>query len=289
MIGIFADCADVSMPIIDLAVAAEVRGFEGLFLDEHTHLPVDTPRSSYPAGGPTPERYSRFRDPYIALSFVAARTSLEVGPCVSLLAEHDPIALAKAIATLDVLSGGRFVLGVGFGWNREEVEDHGYPANVRARVVEESVALMTELWTKEVASFDGEFFRLSPSRAWPKPVQRPRPPVLLGAPASERNFRRVVRWADGWIPMGSRLLEPVFEDWLTALRAECEAVDRDPATLRITAICVGPVAERLDEAVDRAADLGIERVLVKVDDGRADTVLSVLDRLARRLEKVTSS
>ncbi len=151
-IGIFADCTDLSMPILELAEALEERGFEGLFLNEHTHLPVDTPRSQYPAGGPTPERYARFWDPYIALSFVAARTALEVGPCVSLVAEHDPIALAKAVATLDVLSGGRFVLGVGFGWNREEVEDHGHDAKVRARVVEEAVAVMRALWTKEIAS-----------------------------------------------------------------------------------------------------------------------------------------
>ncbi len=168
------------MPVLDLAVEAERRGFEGLFLNEHTHLPVQAPRSQFPAGGPTPLRYARFWDPYVALSFVAARTSLEIGPCVSLVAEHDPIALAKAAATLDVFSGGRLTLGVGFGWNREEVEDHGHPARTRARVVTEAVAPMRELWTKEVASFSGEFFRLSPSMAWPEPRQQPGPPVLLG-------------------------------------------------------------------------------------------------------------
>jgi probable F420-dependent oxidoreductase len=203
-IGIFADCTDVSMPVLNLAVEAERRGFEGLFLNEHTHLPVHAPRSQFPAGGPTPLRYARFWDPYVALSFVAARTSLEIGPCVSLVAEHDPIALAKAAATLDVLSGGRLVLGVGFGWNREEVEDHGHPAKTRARVVTESVALMRELWTKEVASFTGEYFQLSPSMAWPKPLRQPGPPVLLGAPATARNFRRIASWADGWIPDRTR-------------------------------------------------------------------------------------
>jgi probable F420-dependent oxidoreductase len=285
-IGIFADCTDLSMPILDLALEAERRGFEGLFLNEHTHLPVDAPRSQFPAGGPTPLRYARFWDPYVALSFVAARTHLEIGPCISLVAEHDPIALAKAAATLDVLSGGRLVLGVGFGWNREEVEDHGHPAKARARVVTESVALMRELWTKEVASFSGEFFRLSPSMAWPKPLQQPGPPVLLGAPASERNFRRIASWADGWIPMGSALLEPVFAEWLAALRQACLQAGRDPCSVRITALLAGRNAVRLEEAAERAAALQVERILVKVDDGPADHVLPWLDRLADPLARI---
>ena len=282
-IGIFADCTDLSMPILELADALEERGFEGLFLNEHTHLPVDTPRSQYPAGGPTPERYARFWDPYIALSFVAARTSLEVGPCVSLVAEHDPIALAKAVATLDVLSGGRFVLGVGFGWNREEVEDHGYDAKVRARVVEEAVAVMRALWTQEVASHDGEFFRLSPSRSWPKPVQQPHPPVLLGVPATERNFRRIAQWADGWIPMGSKLMDPVFDQWLDAIARACQEVSRDPATVRVTALCTDLGPDQLASAVVRAESLGVERLLLKAGDGPADRVLPWLDRLAKPL------
>jgi probable F420-dependent oxidoreductase len=285
-IGIFADCTDQSMPILDLAVEAERRGFEGLFLNEHTHLPVHTPRSHYPAGGPTPQRYARFWDPYVALSFVAARTSLEIGPCVSLIAEHDPIALAKATATLDVLSGGRLVLGVGFGWNREEAEDHGHPAKVRARVVTEAVAVMRELWTNEVASFSGEFFRLSPSMSWPKPAQRPGPPVLLGVPASERNFHRIATWADGWIPMESRLLEPEFDEWLVALRKVCGEHGRDPATVRITALLTGRSASRLEEAAERAVALGIERILVRVNDGSAARVVPWLDRLAAPLARI---
>jgi probable F420-dependent oxidoreductase len=285
-VGIFADCTDVSMPVVDLAVEAERRGFEGLFLNEHTHLPVHTPRSQFVLGGPTPERYARFWDPYVALSFVAARTALEIGPCVSLVAEHDPIALAKAAATLDVLSGGRLVLGVGFGWNREEFEDHGHPAKVRARVVTESVALMRELWTKDVASFSGEFFQLSPSMSWPKPLQRPGPPVLLGAPASERNFRRIATWADGWIPMGSHLLEPAFAAWLTELRHTCEDSGRDPSSVGITAILIGRDAIRLEEAAELAMDLQVERLLVKVDDGPAGRVLPWLDRLAVPLARI---
>src|SRR4029453_15985440 len=137
-IAIFADPPDQTMPILDFASEVDARGFSGLFLNEHTHLPVDHPTSPFPAGGATPERYARFWDPYIALAFVAASTALEIGTCVSLVGEHDAIALAKQIATLDVLSGGRFICGVGFGWLREEFEDHGHAAAVRAEVVRES-------------------------------------------------------------------------------------------------------------------------------------------------------
>src|SRR6478735_5191303 len=163
-IGVFADCTDRSMPIVGLAVALEERGFTGIYLNEHPHLPVANERSSFPAGGDIPDRYARFWDPYIALSFVAARTSLDIGTCISLVGEHDAIALAKAIATLDVLSGGRLHVGVGFGWHREEFEDHGLPAEVRAPVVEETVALMKQLWTQDVASYEGTYRQLSPSR-----------------------------------------------------------------------------------------------------------------------------
>jgi len=152
-------------------------------------------------GIPMPERYKSLWDPYVALAFVAARTDLVVGTSVSLVAQHDAIALAKAIATLDVLSGGRLVLGVGYGWNREEFEDHGYSRVVLRDVVREKVALMRNVWTDEVASFEGEHVSLSASWSWPKPVQDPFP-VLLGVPPSRTLFGELVSWADGWITMG---------------------------------------------------------------------------------------
>ena len=124
---------------------------------------------------------------------------------MSLIGEHDPLQLAHAVATLDTLSNGRLVLGVGWGWNREEFADHGRPPELRAQVVEEWVRVMRELWTHEVASFEGRFVTLPPSRMWPKPLQRPGPPILLGGPASQRNFDRIARWADGWITMGETI------------------------------------------------------------------------------------
>ena len=193
-VGIFPACTDRSMPIVSLAWAAEARGFGGIFLNEHTHVPVEHPRSRFPAGGDIPERYARFWDPYVALSFVAAATRLEIGTCISLVAEHDAIALAKQIATLDVMSDGRFVLGVGWGWLREEVEDHGHDAKDRVRG-------RTRDGRVDARALDGgrgRFRRTPPAAcraasAWPKPAQPGGPPVLLGAPASERNFERVSR------------------------------------------------------------------------------------------------
>jgi probable F420-dependent oxidoreductase len=297
-IGVLSDSTDYTMPILDFARALEERGFTGLFLNEHPHMPVETPRSPWPSGGPTPERYGHFWDPYIALSFVAATTGLEIGPTVSLVAEHDAIALAKAVATLDVLSGGRLVLGVGWGWNREEFEDHGLPANVRATVVEETVRLMRELWTHEEGSYEGVYRRVSRAWSYPKPVQRPHPPVLLGAPAGEKNFRRIASWADGWIPMGTPdFFGGGFERDVTGLREAWTRAGRDSAGPRLTAILFhagwydgGREAvasrrvvlpfDRWEAALDRAAELGVERVLIQVRDEEPSRTLRTLDELA---------
>jgi probable F420-dependent oxidoreductase len=283
-VGVFPASTDRSMPIVELARAAELRGFRGIFLNEHTHVPVDHPRSRFPAGGEIPERYARFWDPYVALSFVAAQTDLEVGTCISLVAEHDAIALAKQIATLDVMSGGRFVFGVGWGWLREEVEDHGFDARDRVDVVRETVELMRRLWTQDEASYAGRFRRVSASHAWPKPVQDGGPPVLLGAPASERNFQRVARWADGWIPMGSPLLSDEVDAQIQALREAWKRAERDPATLRLTAIQWPAPPEQLRRALGRAGELGFERVVLYMADDPEPEALAILDAAAEALD-----
>ena len=281
-VGIFPSSTDRSMPIVDLARAAEARGFTSIFLNEHTHLPVAHPRSQWPGGtGPTPDTYARFWDPFVALAFVAAHSTLEIGTAVSLVAEHDPIALAKAIATLDHLSHGRVTVGAGWGWNREEFEDHGRgPANTRAAVALEHLDAMRTLWREDIASFDGASVRFGPCFSYPKPRQRPGPPVLLGAPASDRNLDRIVRHADGWIPMGpTALFDDALRDHLAALRARWRDAERagEPA---VTAIQAAHRRDRLDAAVERAHALGIERVVVYVGElSEADT-LALLDRLA---------
>ena len=284
-IGVFPLCTDRSMPIVDVAQAAEARGFTSMFLNEHTHIPVDHSRSQYPGGGPTPETYARFWDPFVALSFVAASTSLEVGTAVSLVGEHDPIALAKAVATLDVLSGGRLVLGVGWGWNREEFEDHGRaPANRRAGVALEHVEAMRRLWSDEPAEFEGEYVRFGPSRMYPKPIQQPGPPVLLGAPMSDRNLGRIVRHADGWIPMSPfALSDDGFPGTLRDLRSRWVDAGKDPGGPRITCIQMARSPQRLSEAIERATALDIERVIVYVGELDTATTLATLDRLSEAL------
>ncbi|HEX2384319.1 MAG TPA: LLM class F420-dependent oxidoreductase [Acidimicrobiales bacterium] len=280
-IGIFADLTDQTMGPVEFAEAVETRGFSALFLNEHTHLPVDCPTSQFPPGGEIPERYARFWDPYIALSFVAASTQLTIGTGVSLIGEHDPIQLAHAIATLDALSDGRLVVGVGWGWNREEFADHGRSPEVRAQVVKEWVLVMRELWTNEIAAFDGRFVTLAPSRCWPKPVQKPGPPILLGAPASERNFARVAQWADGWITMGEEATPEQMTDALAKLRKAWDEAGRGLPGPRVTLIH-NPVAGAppFDEVIELAGEVGVERVLYHVFDGDRDRMLRRLDRAA---------
>jgi len=277
---------DQSMPLAEFARAAEERGLSGLFLNEHTHMPVPHPRSQYPGGGETPLRYGRFWDPFVALSFVDATTGLEIGTAVSLVAEHDAIALAKAVASLDALSGGRVVLGVGWGWNREEFEDHGRPANQRAQVVAETVQLMRRFWTEDTPEFSGSHLRLSPSWAWPKPVQHPHPPVLLGAPAGERNFARIVDWADGWMASGgpvSPLLRETFGDELERLRRAWEGAGKDPAVLQVTCIHSGTDRESVRRALERGAGLGVDRIVLSYKDEGRDAALRLLDEAAAGL------
>ncbi len=285
-VGIFPASTDYSMPLVTLAKAAEDRGFTSLFLNEHTHLPVDHRRSPFPAGGPTPKRYAHFWDPFTALAFVAAQTSLTVGTAVSLVAEHDAIALAKAVATVDVLSGGRFVLGAGYGWNREEYEDHWPDARVRADVVLETIDCMRALWTDDEAEFHGTYRTVTCSWAWPKPVQQPSVPVLLGVrPGPEdRNFHRIARHADGWIPMGSAMDSPGFPDELLRLRVIWQKAGRSPDDLRITAIQLPVEIDQFRANRAAAGALGVERMLLYMADESEPDALAVLDRYAAALD-----
>ena len=176
VVGVHPTSTDRSMPVIDLARECEARGLGSISLPEHTHIPVDSPATS--------DRYRRTLDPFVASSFVAATTGLQVGTAISLVGQHDAIALAKAIATIDHLSHGRFTLGVGFGYNRKEAADHGIPVTERALYVEETVRLIRALWTDDEAEFEGRFLRVPPSYAWPKPAASGR---RAGAPRCPRQ------------------------------------------------------------------------------------------------------
>lgn len=282
-IGVHPTCTDQSMPLLDLARATEERGLTSIYLPEHTHMPVDT--TDYPGGGAVPERYGRVFDPFIACTWIAATTSLEVGTAVALPAEHDAIALAKAVASLDFLSGGRLVLGVGFGWNRREAEDHGFAARDRWLVGEETVRLMKAVWTDDVASFDGRFVRLSPSTSWPKPSRPGGPPVLIGGFAGERTFDRVVAWADGWIPLAQHpLADPALADQVADLRRRWEVAGRDPTALELCAFFPPGPADEVVRAADRARELGVQRIQVFLEDRTADEALPILDELTKAVE-----
>ncbi|MCK0090799.1 LLM class F420-dependent oxidoreductase [Rhodococcus sp. F64268] len=275
-VGLHYGGTDTSMPLVDLARAAEDRGFESLFVPEHSHIPSarETP---FPGGGVLPDRYFRLWDPLVSLSFVAAATGLTVGTCTALPGGHDPISYAKAVSTLDVMSGGRLVLGVGFGWNNDEFEDHGFDARDKYAVVEEKIALMKNLWTEEEASYDGKHVRLSPSRVWPKPLQRPHPPLLLGARSGPIGFRRIAKWADGWIPMGHHPVDTLEAD-LLQLAVEFERVGRDPDSIRVT-ILQG-LRPDLADVLDRFRQMPVERVIVDVPTADDDVVLPILDEIA---------
>lgn len=197
--GVAMFTTDRSADPATVARMAEERGFDSFFVPEHTHIPVSR-RTPYPVGGDLPEEYARTYDPIVALSFAAAATTtLKVGFAVMLVAQRDPIVTAKAVASLDLLSGGRVLFGVGAGWNVEEMEDHGVDPARRFGRMRESVEAMRALWTQDEAGYAGEQIAFEPAWSWPKPVQPGGPPVLIGGHGS-RVLERVVRYGDAWFP-----------------------------------------------------------------------------------------
>ena len=271
--GVFYFPTEYGIETGELARALEERGFDSLFLCEHTHIPVSR-RSPFPGGGELPKRYKHTHDPFVALSFAAAATkTLLLGTGVCLVPQRDPIITAKSVASLDRLSGGRFVFGVGGGWNVEEMENHGARYPTRFRLMEERIRAMQALWTEEEASFHGEFVDFDPVWCYPKPVQRPHPPVLLGG-ETDYTLKRVAAFCQGWFPRAGGDFDPKVAR--ERLRRVAEGAGRDPASLTITVFRAPPEAGKL--AAYREA--GIERVLLEVPDLDRDGILRRLDELA---------
>jgi len=275
-VGVHPTATDLSMPPVELAQEAEARGLQSITLPEHTHVPV--------AATDVAPRYQRTLDPYISCAFIAASTSLDVGTAVSLVAQHDAIALAKAIATLDHLSRGRVTLGVGYGYSREEAADHGVPLSERALVVEETVRLMRALWCDDEASYSGRHREVSLTWAWPKPVQPGGPPVLLGVRATDRNFERIVSWGDGWIPMALGVLDDSFEDDLARLRRQWSDAGRT-TELEVCCFFSPASASEMARELERAAELGVQRMELYIEDRTRDEVLPLLDELGAALQR----
>lgn len=267
---------DRSMPIVDLARAAEDRGLSSLYIPEHTHIPTSR-RTPPPTGDPQlPEEYRRTLDPFVALSAAAAVTSrISLGTGICVVAQREPIVTAKAVATLDALSNGRFVFGIGFGWNQDEIEHHGVNFERRREQAREHVLAMKALWRDNVAEFHGEFVDFSPSWSWPKPVQRPHPPVLVGGGAGPKVLSAVAEYADGWLPIGGAGIRAALDE----LRRACDAVGRDAATVRIIPFGTIPDPGKLEYY----ATLGITEVVLRVPSAGPDEVLPRLDQYAESL------
>jgi probable F420-dependent oxidoreductase len=257
---------------VAIARALEERGLDVLYCPEHTHIPVSR-RTPYPGGGELPEEYRRTVDPFVALAAAAAVTTrLRVGTGVCLVAQRDPIITAKEVASLDLLSGGRFTFGIGVGWNEDEASNHGIEFRRRRAIVRERMLAMERLWSDDEAAFSGEFVKLPPSWAWPKPVQRPRPPVLYGGAASPSLFEHIAEYADGWLPIGGAGVAAQ----LPLLRAAFERRERDPATAKVVLYAVLPDPAKLAYY----ASLGVEEVVFQMPSAGAEVVLPTLDRYA---------
>ena len=255
----------------ELASEVEQRGFESIWFPEHTHIPASR-RTPWPGGGDLPREYWHTYDPFIALTAAAsATTRLRLGTGICLVIERDPIVTAKEVATLDKLSNGRVIFGIGGGWNAEEMENHGTDYKRRWRVLRERALAMKEIWTKDEAEFHGEFVNFDPIWSFPKPVQKPHPPILMGGDGPT-TFERVIEFCDGWMPIGLRLVN--VEEKIAALRSRAEEADRDPSSISITIFAANADRKALD-GLERA---GVERAIFYVPPAGREKVLPVLDR-----------
>ncbi|MGX1810928.1 LLM class F420-dependent oxidoreductase [Nocardia sp. NPDC055321] len=259
------------------AKAAEDRGFRSFFVPEHTHIPVKR-EAAHPGTGDASlpdDRYTRTLDPWVSLAMAAAVTeTIELSTAVALPVEHDPITLAKTIATLDHLSGGRVTLGAGFGWNTDELADHGVPPNKRRTVLREYIEAMRELWTREESSYSGNYVNFGPSWAWPKPAQS-HVPVLIGAAGTEKTFEWIARTGDGWITTPT---ETDISSRIALLHKIWADAGREGKP-RVLALDFKPDRDRLA----RWSEDGVTDVIYGLPDRSAEDVLQYLDRLSGKL------
>ena len=269
--GVMMYPSDFSMPPGEFARAVEERGFQALVFPEHTHIPASrlTPA---PGGGELPAIYAHGLDPYVALTAAAMSTTrLRIGTGVSLVVERDPISLAKSVASVDHLSGGRFLFGIGGGWNREEMANHGTDYATRWSLLRERIEAMKAIWTQDEATYHGQFVNFERIWSWPKPVQKPHPPILVGGDGP-RTLERVVRYGDEWMPIvrpGGR-----YGDRIRALQEMAAKAGRGPIPVSLFCLSSTP------DSVDEYRRDGVSRIFFAVSSAGADKVLPRLDRLA---------
>jgi probable F420-dependent oxidoreductase len=263
-----------SMQPAPLGRAMEERGFESLWVPEHTHIPSSR-KSSYPAAGGLVRAYYELMDPFLALNTAATATSrLKIGTGIALITQRDPIVTAKMVSSIDQLSGGRFLFGVGNGWNQDEIENHGTAFASRHKLARERVEAMKAIWTQEEPEYHGELVDFDRMKQWPKPFQKPHPPIIVGG-AFPYAARRAIRYGDGWIPRDDWLDRDGI-DVLDKFRAMAREAGRDPASLSISTFRVPDDLKRLK----RYRDLGIDRVVFSLPGEKGDKIMPILDRWA---------
>jgi probable F420-dependent oxidoreductase len=275
---------DYSMAPTDLAVALEQRGFDSLWVAEHSHMPV-TRRFTHPLGeAALTKEYFDVMDPFVTLSAAAAVTTrLKLGTAVCLVIQRDTIQTAKSVASLDRVSRGRLLFGIGCGWNAEEMEDHRTVYETRTLKMREQIEAMREIWTKETAEYHGEIVGFPPMQAWPKPVQTPHPPIIVGG-AFRLAARRAIRYGDGILPAAPSAGSGSPEEFMPRFRKMAEEAGRNPASLSVT---LGGAPEDLT-VLRRNRDLGVSRMTVRLPPAREDEILPILDRWATLIPQVNS-
>ena len=272
--GITMFPTDYSIQPVELARAVEERGFDSLFFPEHTHIPTSR-KTPFPGGGELPKHYSHTHDPFVAFGACAAVTKrIRLGTGICLVVQRDPIVLAKEIASVDSLSNGRFVLGIGAGWNREEMEHHGAPYKQRWAVLREKILAMKAIWSNDAAEFHGEHVNFDPIWSYPKPKQAGGPPVWIGA-NTKWVFDRVADYADGWMPIGG-----LGTGNMERLKAACEARGRKVSDITLALFAAPPSLDPLRGRIEQ----GFDELIFNVDSESADQVLPKLDKLAKVAE-----
>ena len=279
--GVSMFFTDYSMAPGEIGQALEQRGFESLWAPEHSHIPT-TRMTAFPGGGELPKKYYDAMDPFVTLTAAAMATkTLKVGTGVCLVAQRDPIQTAKLVASIDNVSGGRFLFGIGNGWNQDEMANHGTQFTQRHKLARERVEAMKAIWTQETAEYHGELVHFGPIIARPKPVQKPHPPVIVGG-AFPYSARRAIRYGDGWIPQARRNSYEEIAELIPEFRKMASSAGRDPKSIEMTVWF--PKADA--ELMKRYEDLGVARVVFNAESEKADKVLPVIDGVASLMRRV---
>lgn len=278
--GVHCFVTDETISVDRLAREAEARGFESLWVPEHTHIPTSR-ESEWYRGRALPREYLRTLDPLIALTVAATATSrLRIATGVCLVAQHDPLMLAKQIATLDLVSEGRFLFGVGLGWNLEEMRDHGVDPQTRRSNVREKVRAMRGLWSGETFGFEGRFVRFEETWQWPKPVRDGGPPVIMGGRGTERSFRHIAEYADGWLPDLGMMRRERLGEQIEQLGDAVEAAGRRRSDVKVSAQGLGDDPGQIHEMVA----LGVDRCVFLLPSAPLDQTLAALESVHRVIE-----